>query len=41
MQELEILLNFEEIKGQLRLPLDMKPCICQLMKDCERSKDRT
>lgn len=38
MQELEILQNFEEIRGQLRLPLDMKPCICQLMDDYERSK---
>jgi len=38
MQELEILQDFEEIRGQLRLPLDMKPCICTLMKDYEKSK---
>jgi len=38
MQELEILQDFEETRGQLRLPLDMKPCICKLMKDCERSR---
>ncbi len=38
MQELETLQNFEEIRGQLRLPLDTKPCICQLMKDYERSR---
>ncbi len=38
MQELEILQNFEEIRGELRLPLDMKPCICQLIKDREQSK---
>lgn len=38
MQELEELQNFEETRGEFRLPLDMKPCICQLMKDCEQSK---
>ncbi len=38
MQELEMLQDFEETKGKLRLPLDMKPCICQLMKEYERSK---
>ena len=38
MQELEILQDFEETRGEFRLPLDMKPCICQLMKDCEQSK---
>lgn len=41
MQELEMLQDFEEIRGQLRLPLDMKPCICQLMKDREQSKSGT
>jgi len=41
MQELEILQDFEETRGQLRLPLDTKPHICELMKDCEQSKDGT
>lgn len=35
MQELEKLQDFEEIRGQLRLPPDTKPCIAELMKDCE------
>ena len=39
MQELEILQGFEETRGGFRLPLDMKPCICMLMKDYKRSKD--
>lgn len=39
MQELERLQDFEETRGEFRLPLNMKPCICQLMKDRERSKD--
>lgn len=38
MQELEILQDFEETRGQLRLPPDTKPCICKLMNDYERSK---
>lgn len=38
MQELEKLQDFEETRGQLRLPMDMKPCICKLMKDCEWSR---
>ncbi len=38
MPELEILQDFEQARGEFRLPLDMKPCICQLMKDCEQSK---
>ena len=35
MQELEKLQDFEEIRGQLRLPPPTKPCIAELMKDCE------
>jgi len=35
MEELERLQDFEEIRGQLRLPLDTKPCIAKLMKNCE------
>ena len=38
MQELEMLQDFEETRGELRLPLDTKPCICKLMKDYELSR---
>ncbi len=38
MQELEILQDYEETRVQLRLPLDTKPCICELMRDYELRK---
>ncbi len=39
MQQLEILQNFEEARGEFRLPLDMKPCIYKLLKDYELSNN--
>ncbi|MBA7470286.1 hypothetical protein ES707_05564 [subsurface metagenome] len=33
MQKLEKPKSFEGIRGKLRLPLDMKPCICELNRE--------